>query len=508
MIITIVFILGSCTKEKEQLIKEHLTGYVQKGPFINGTSLTLYELDDNLIQTGRNFNSQIIDNSGTFEIPAIELSSPFSELKADGFYYNEVLGETSSAQLTLYALTDLSNRDNVNVNILTNLEKRRVEYLISSGVSFNDAKDQAQQEILEIFEVDKADIEVSEALDISKEGEDNAILLAVSIILQGYRSEAELSELMATISSDIRDDGILDNPETGTALINHSKSLNIGRIKENLENRYQELGIQTVLPDFEKYITNFNENTDFELTYLIKYPEFSEYGENILFPDLDTVYTNGNYSLAAELPTGTEVKIILSGNIWWYQALPHGPVNWTISDYDEVNRSQVFKSTESGKNCDLIISFTDVTLQDKIKVEYYENASVEPTHTKEITIAVRTPAVFVYPDLLNKNILDKNGPDSVFVDTSYAMRVDLPELSKLILTMKGTGWNIYEPFNWIISPYNDENHSQIFTSSDNAVYSELTILFLQPGDIQLFYREESNSGIKEFSRQLYILNAQ
>jgi hypothetical protein len=276
-IISLVFIFGSCTKENEQLIKENLTGYVQKGPFINGTSLALYELDENMIQTGRSFNTQIIDNSGTFEIPAIELTSPYVELKADGFYYNEVLGESSSAPLTLYALTDLSSRENVNINILTHLEKRRVEYLIQSGLSFLDAKNQSQKEILGIFEISKDDIEVSEALDISKEGEDNAILLAISVILQGYRSVAELSELLATISTDIREDGVLDNPETGSALINHSKYLNIGRIKENLEKRYQELGIQAVFPDFEKYIKDFNENTDFEYTYLIKYPEFSEY---------------------------------------------------------------------------------------------------------------------------------------------------------------------------------------------------------------------------------------
>lgn len=508
LIISIVFIFGSCTKEKEQLIKENLTGYVQKGPFINGTPLALYELDENMIQTGRSFNTQIIDNSGTFEIPAIELSSPYAELKADGFYYNEVLGETSSAQLTLYALTDLSNRDNVNINVLTNLEKRRVEYLISSGVSFNDAKDQAQQEILGLFEIDKDDIEVSEALDIAKEGEDNAILLAISTILQGYRSVAELSELLATISTDIREDGVLDNPETGSALINHSKCLNIGRIKENLEKRYQELGIQAVLPDFEKYIVNFNENTDFEFTYLIKYPEFSEYGQNILFPDLDTVYTNGNYSLAAEPPTGTELKIILSGNIWSYQVMPNGPINWTISRYDEIYRSQVFEATESGKKCDLIIWLADATPKSKINVEYFENGSVDPNWVKEITIAVWKPPVFVYPDLLGKNILVKNGHDSAFVDEPYAMRVELPVHSKLTLTMQGAGWNISYPFNWIITPYDNDNQIQIFTTADDVSYAELSIMFTQPGTFHLYYKEEGNGGVKEFDKPLYVFTYQ
>lgn len=502
----LIFISDSCDKEDVPMIKEKVTGTVQKGPFINGTSITLYELNKNMAQTGRNFNSQIIDNLGVFEITGVELSSPNAELKADGFYYNEVLGETSSAQLTLYALTDLSDRENVNINILTHLEKRRVEYLISSGLSFNEAKDQAQQEILKIFEVTKEDIGVSETLDISREGEDNAILLAISIILQGHRTVAELSELLATISTDIREDGLLDNPETGSALINHSKYLNINMIKENLVNRYQELGIQAELPEFEKYVTSFNENSDFEFTYFIGYPEFSNYGQNILFPDLDTVFTYRQYSLAAEIPTGTGLKIMLSGNLWYYQVLPNGPVNWTISRYDEFYRSQIFESTESGKNCDLIISFSDVALQDKITVEYYENESVESTRIKEITVAIWQPPVFVYPDLLNKNILDKNGPDSVIIDEPYAMRVDLPASSKLTLEMKGTGWNISYPFNWIISPYNNETQSQLFTSSDDAVYCELSVSFSQIGDIHLLYKEESNGLIKDFVRTIIVLD--
>jgi hypothetical protein len=502
----LISILDSCVKEDIPLVKDKITGFVQKGPFINGTSIELYELDKNMIQTGRNFSSQIIDNSGTFEIPAVELSSPYAELKADGFYYNEILGEASAAQLTLYALTDLSDRENVNINVLTNLEKRRVEYLITSGLSFNEAKDQAQQEILALFEISKEDMGVSEALDISKEGEGNAILLAISIILQGYRTEAELSELLATISMDIREDGLLDNSETGTKLINHSKYLNINGIKENLRNRYQELGIQSALPDFEKYVTAFIENSDFEFTYFIKYPEFSDYGQNILFPDLDTVYKNGNYSLAAELPIGTEFKVILSGNLWYYQSLPNSPVNWTISRYDEIYRSQIFEATESGKNCDLIIDFIDATTQDKIIVKYYENASDQPTSSKEIIVAEWKPSVFVYPDLMNKNILDTNGPDSVFIDEPYAMRAEIPALSKLTLTMKGTGWSIIiEPSGWIISPYDDENKIQVFTSPDDAAHCEQTISFSQPGIIELFYKEESKAGIKNFTRYLYVI---
>jgi len=61
-----------------------------------------------------------------------------------------------------------------------------------------------QKQSGEIETLDK--IPDSELLDITKSGDNNAILLAVSLILQGFRSEAELTELLAAISNDIRTD--------------------------------------------------------------------------------------------------------------------------------------------------------------------------------------------------------------------------------------------------------------------------------------------------------------
>ena len=68
-------------------------------------------------------------------------------------------------------------------------------------MEFTSAKAQAQQEVLAAFNLTSSAIGNSETLDISQSGEGNAILLAVSVILQGNRSEAQLTELLATLSS-------------------------------------------------------------------------------------------------------------------------------------------------------------------------------------------------------------------------------------------------------------------------------------------------------------------
>jgi len=392
-ILGMLLIISSCEKEDQgNLLIDNVKGYVQKGPYLNGTAITISELSDEVIPSGRTFSTQILDNRGTFEIKNIELSSEFVELKADGFYFNEINNENSTAQLTLFALSNISDKTTLNVNVLSSLEKGRVEYLISGGSTFSEAKKQAQAEILKIFEIEKTDINESELLDISKDGDDNAILLAISVILHGYRTVAELAELIANISTDIREDGELNSSVLGTDLINHAKLLNMPKIRENLEYRYEELGVTAIIPDFEKYVKLFQDSSDFEFTSSIEYPEYSDYGENILFDGKSNFKTNHDYSLAANLPIGVSLEIILRGGMWYYQFAPNGPVNWKVSQYNYTDKSQIFTSIESGKTCDLIIQFEyssgndtiNPTGSDSIIVEFYENLVEVPNKTKVI----------------------------------------------------------------------------------------------------------------------------
>ena len=131
-----------------------LTGQVQKGPFNNGTSIVVSELSNNLSPTGRNFNSSINDNTGRFTVANVQLVSPYVELRANGFYFNEVSNGISDSQLTLSAISDLTSKTSLNVNVLTHLEKNRIQFLITgeNPLSFSAAKLQAQEEVLGIFD--------------------------------------------------------------------------------------------------------------------------------------------------------------------------------------------------------------------------------------------------------------------------------------------------------------------------------------------------------------------
>lgn len=406
IVIVMAVFLTNCQKDNDstQSTVQNINGFVQKGPFINGSSVTVYDLQSDLSASGKSFNAQITDNKGTFVLTNISLSSNYVGLRADGFYFNEVSGEQSAAQITLNALADISGKSGINVNVLTHLEKPRVEYLMQNGMSFADAKIQAQKEILNIFEISKTDIKASEELNISENGDDNGILLAISSILQGYRSESEMTELLSNISNDIREDGILNSGSLGSALINHAIILDTVSIKNNLAKRYGDIGASINIPAFGKYITNFISKTKFVVTQsLITYPETGINGDNILSLS-KTTFASGmdnSYSLAAHLDKGAALKIKITSlsadttttllsdtshvatNIHkavWYYGYSSG-INWSISDFDQTNYTQTFTAIEPDKTCDLKVFFDPGSFL----IEYFEMNSVTPTKTKTIT---------------------------------------------------------------------------------------------------------------------------
>ncbi|MCE9538309.1 MAG: hypothetical protein K8R85_03710 [Bacteroidetes bacterium] len=382
----LTILLGSCSKDKEvtpEESKKTIKGVVQKGPFISGTSIQIIELNENLNQTGRTYTTQIINNSGAFSISGIELISPYVCLRADGFYFNEITGEQSTSQITLYALSETSNFASLNVNPITTLIKSRIEYLVGQGLAYSVAKKQSEGELLKIFNITKNDFQGAELLDISVNGEDNAILLAISSILQGYRSESAMTELLSNISIDIREDGILNNSLSGSALINHAVYLDTNVIKTNLQSRYSGMGASATIPPFSKYIQQFIDSTAFQITEtVIEFPVSGSYGLNILDLNQTSYPGNTSCSLNAFLPKGTTLKVIIkstSSTFWYYTG---SPVNWTIGAFNMNNYTQVFNAIQTTNDCDVYMTFDPGTYT----IEYYEKDISTPTRVKNIVV--------------------------------------------------------------------------------------------------------------------------
>lgn len=385
-----------------------IEGQAQKGPFVTGSSLTAYDLMEDLTPTGRSYNALIINNAGDFRLNNVGLSSGLASLRVDGYYFNEVMGKPSTAPLTLYALSDLNDPGKTNINLMTHLEKPRVEYLMGLGLPFTQAKAQAQGEILALFTAESDSLRCSERLSIIGSNNDDALLLAITAILQGYRTMSDLTELLTDIAEDLRTDGTLDRMEIGSALINHAVFLDPKSIRKNLKAKYSltNPGFDTM--PFEQHLNHFIQQSGYVQTAsLIDYPAEGSYGVNILVPD-DTLYLmdQSNYvSFAANVTEGLSLMVRITGlpedtvtvypdSLSWmpFFSCPrfahaiNSVQNWTMSKYDSKVNTQTFTCTESGRPCDLMMRFDP----GPYTFEYYEKDLLIPTRIKHITV-VRQP---------------------------------------------------------------------------------------------------------------------
>lgn len=379
-------LMASCTKDEvvsSSISKESVTGLIQKGPFVNGSTISMYELTKSFSPSGKVYDTQIQDNKGSFAFQNIELASRYVKLKADGFYFNEVSGAKSASQITLYAIADLRDKSTVNVNVLTHLERNRVEYLVNSGLSFNVAKKQAQKEVLSIFNLEINADSSSESLNLSAKGASNGVLLAVSSILQGRMTTADMAELMADIITDITPDGKLDNVALGSKLIDNAKMIDLATVRNNLVTKYLELGFAgEKIPDFEQYVNKFITDTKFVRVKIITYPTTGSYGTNILCDTVSVLNPMQFYSMTANLPEGTSLKVVIKGGLWWYVSMP-APTNWAVNIYNGTSKEQTFTIIESNKPNDVKIEFE---INNDLILEFYENGAIIPTKVNHLKI--------------------------------------------------------------------------------------------------------------------------
>ncbi len=405
---SVVLILICCTSEVIVSESENqnfrnpravsVDGFFQKGPYLSGTKINLFELDENLVQNGRTFTTNITDNKGTYSFDNVNLSSNFVLLDGLGYYFNEVLGKNSQGQLQLSAYHKIKENSKANVNILTSLEKQRVAQLISEGKDFTTAKKQALSEILNNFNISEDLDTTSEYLNLSTSGNGNAILLAISSIIQGFRSDAEISEILSNMASDLKNDGIINSENTGSKLLSQALFLNANSIKNNLINKYSEMGENIEFEDFGSYLNSFIENSTFKKNHLpITYPEFGyqDWQKNALHNQTTTAnFDDCVCSLRAdfEVDGGLKIRISSINSNGWGIALGtnknmnyNNPTSWTPA-YKE----QYF---ETPKNTRGLSASIDVFFEPggTYTIDFFELGATEPTRSKTLIVADYPP---------------------------------------------------------------------------------------------------------------------
>lgn len=256
LLIFAAFCLFSCSKEEDEGFtptEYAVSGKVEKGPFISGSTITLQPLDGKLNPLGNTFPATITSDEGNFDFGSLKLDAPYALLTTNGYFFNEIYGKLSDAPITLQAIVDLSDRSTVNVNILTHLKKERLKKLVADGASFTNANQQAQTELLTNFGLQKyAQTDVSR-FSITAGTDEAAALILVSSALLNDRREAQLTEALSKLSQEFTAKGEFSETSK-TDYEKKAKALNQDRIVRNIVERYETLGKTVTVKNLSYYI--------------------------------------------------------------------------------------------------------------------------------------------------------------------------------------------------------------------------------------------------------------
>jgi hypothetical protein len=222
---------------KETTTAFTISGKIEKGPFSKGAIISFYELDSNLSQTGRSFSTTIDDNEGNYDLKATNIGGRMFRVQTDGFYYNEILNSLSTSRIVLTGISKVDSSEKINVNVLTHIERRRVEYLMNiKKLSFDSAKKQSITELLGIFKT-KAD-SIIRSEKVSLFGDNNDVLLNISLLFQGYRTDAQLSELLTDFSNDFYKDGTIEDTKIFKKIYNHSYFVDTLTVAKSVKEKF------------------------------------------------------------------------------------------------------------------------------------------------------------------------------------------------------------------------------------------------------------------------------
>ncbi|SOE79399.1 major paralogous domain-containing protein [Fibrobacter sp. UWT3] len=270
---TLFALLGACgdsgtDKELDSPYTEKrtLSGFVQKGPFSKGSKISIQELDAvTLLPVGEKIEGTVLNDEGTYSLEFSEFESPYALLTAVGTYRDELTGEKSKATVTLNALVDLTARKSANVNLLTHLEYLRVLYLVrEEGLTVAEAKMQAEREVLRAFGI-SGDFALAEDLNIYSNGDGNAALLAISVIMLGGlekdgesglpfglatknddgEENSKLAERITDFAEDLESDGFWKNGRTAANMADWA-------VEQGLNGKFDSFRTQVV-----SYIDSF-----------------------------------------------------------------------------------------------------------------------------------------------------------------------------------------------------------------------------------------------------------
>ncbi len=272
-----------------RIVGARLVGIAEKGPFRYGTSIKLIELDStqHLADSKRTHKTCILNGDGNYSFDSVDYVSPYLRVKANGYYRSELTGGLSPSPVTLEAVVDVTEKDTVNVNILTHMEAERVLKLVENSGNnqpIRAVKAQALRDILSSFDIQwekssgsgstggnggfggwnfggqqqqlTTDGRFAEDIGLFDGDEYSGALLAISIMMQRKGSGSEMMSYAAGIADRIKGNGNWDDNNAKADLADWLMVLDTSGSYATIRNNIASWNMGEV-PAFEKHLKRF-----------------------------------------------------------------------------------------------------------------------------------------------------------------------------------------------------------------------------------------------------------
>lgn len=260
LFVIIAFFLSSCDKDKGLENKFEpktytVSGKVEKGPFVIGSTVTIQPMDGNLQALGSPDSTTIQDNFGSFSFEPRLFQTPYAEVTANGYFFNEIKGEFSTSKLRLRALVDLSDGPTANVNFFTHLKYQRIQKLITDNIKFGEADKQAQEELFSAFGLQKHAEKDASTFSITEGTDEATALIAISSLLLVDKSGTTLGKYLAKLCKEFGEKGTFE--ESTIQQIRGDKEAlwsKLSSVRSNIIEYYETFGLEVEVKELERFI--------------------------------------------------------------------------------------------------------------------------------------------------------------------------------------------------------------------------------------------------------------
>lgn len=451
----------------------NVAGKVEKGPFVSGSEITIQPMSGQMQALGTMYTSTIQDHLGNFSFGSKLFESPYAELTANGYFFNEVTGQLSAGTLYLRAIVDLSKSATVNVNILTHIKYQRVLNLIAQGKTYAEANAQAQEELFKAFGLEKYVGKDASQYSIIEGTEESAALVAISSLVLVERTEAAVTEYLARLCKEFGNEGVFSDDTKKQIKADREKLADkLKDIRNNIRARYNDLGIDVEVPPLAPFF-------DWDDDGVVGNETLQE-GETITLEkrSLEVPSEGGTYTIKIDAP----IDVFLESQI---ESDPNIDVSY--GEYFELYKEYYNPN----------LSYT-ANISDNIL-----NIRVNPAKSR----SQRTAYVYLY-DFLG-NMLD-----TISIKQDGAMNIEMPQLGEggyhVVAAMFSELAGAVSHFNLIEQWYHYNELTQSvdrFATPDNGSITDMWGNFYKANSINLQIRYADRQALGVYGEVLDVFSA-